>query len=130
MKKLVLMLVAVMFVLGGTIAFAGNQATPQDNEVVKYLMPAGTVFVMLHRMHGPLVAELAEDRVITQVKLHPKEADKPKSEDVVEFSVSYEQLPVKCPKHGKDTYDMYKRSVGSDSAFVKKSFLKPVPKEE
>jgi len=83
-------------------------------------MPKGTVFVVLHRMAGPVPIEVAEDTTVTITEIKTaKDGVK-----IAIFLLSYDKPSKTCPQHGKDTYEMYRGALGSDHAMVRLDFLK------
>jgi len=118
-----LLLVSVSGLLSGCASSQGAVVKePVVKEVVagdKCTMPKGTVFVVLHRMMGPVPIAAAEDTTITITEVKTaKDGTK-----IAIFSLSYDKPSKTCPQHGKDTYEMYYQNLGSDKSMVKIDFL-------
>lgn len=126
MKKLSLWVVLMaMFMLFLNLTVSATEepaAVPEANEVVKYVLPAGKPFVILHRMMGPVPVISPSDSTITVLEVVTAED----GTEVVRFSLSYDKPTIKCPQHGADPYELYAPGLASDDALVRKDFLREV----
>ena len=132
MKKLFMLVLTMMLVLGGTIAFADQEQPVKPSTPQKFVMPAGTAFTVLLMGRGPTHLIAGAEAVITAVKIHEKVKNQLDPnlppEDIVEFDLAYDQPKVKCNKHGSHGFETYAPHLGSTAAFVMKKDLKEYKK--